>query len=58
MFDDSDADLLVDLFACAALIGIVSRGEITNRHEMARVAYMIASAMLHEKNSNEVYDGY
>ena len=53
-YPDDDGQALTDIFACAALIGIVSRGEITNRHEMARAAYLIAHAMWDARNSNEV----
>jgi len=53
-YPDDDGQVLTDIFACAALIGLVSRGGITNRHEMARAAYLIAHAMWDVRNSNEV----
>jgi len=50
------AQCIIDGFAKSALIGIVSRGEITNVHEMARKSYEIAHAMWAVRNSNEVYE--
>jgi len=47
MLDDSE--MMRDLFACFALVGIVSRGETTNQYEMARDAYKIADAMMQER---------
>lgn len=43
---DVESDELRDVFAIAALIGLVSRGEHTNPWEMARGAYSIAQAMI------------
>lgn len=48
-----DADMLRDLFACFALAGIVTRGEITNQYEIARDAYKIADAMIYQKEKDE-----
>jgi hypothetical protein len=42
----SDDELMRDLFACFALVGIVSRGETTDQYEMAIDAYKIADAMI------------
>lgn len=57
IFDEhtyGEGQTLTDIFACCALIGLVSRGHITNRYEMARAAYLIAHAMWEARKSNEV----
>lgn len=53
MYDDFDEQYLENLFAGFALTGIVSRGETTNQHEMARDAWKIARAMIEQRKKEE-----